>query len=1424
MASDDVYFVAGIGGGFFGDGGAAQDSDLAGPGGLGLDSSGNLYIADSGNNVIREVLATGTLLTSGGPTLPKEMTGGSNPSELPGVQPQTATGDLAGTALTVNPASGELDANVTDDSLPGRGIPLDFTRTYASGNASTSGPLGYGWTDAYAMTAKPDATLGNTVMDITQEDGAVATFVENASGDWVPPSRVEATLTHDTQSGDWILTRGAQDTFTFDSSGQLVSESDLNGYTTTLTYTSGQLSTVTAPTNQTFTFTWGTCGSSSCITEISDPGARTVLYGYDGSGNLTSVTDVGGGVTHYGYDSAHRLVSVENSLGGTTTIAYGTGEVVSSETDPLGRTTTYAIGASTASGTGTTSITDPMGYVTKDVFNGGEMTSETQAAGTSSAATTSYGYYPGSDGTRSVTDPNGHTTVSVYDANGNLLSQTTPLGYTTSDTYNALNEVSSSTTPLGETTTYTYDAHGNLLSISEPLPSGGNAVTSYTYGDSSPGDVTAITDPRNHVWDYSYNSQGELASKTDPLGNETTYGYNAVGEKTSEVSPRGNVSGANPANFTTTYTYDAYGDLIQTVDPLGDTTKATYDSLGDKLTTTDANNNVTTYTYDADHELVSEQLAGGNCQASPKVLCTTYAYNADGEKTSATDARGYTTTDTYDPLGRLLSVTDPDQQTTSYTYDAAGNKVSMTDSMNNVTRYSYDKDNQLVQVTEPDTTTLSYTYDADGNKTSYTDGAGNVTAYSYNRLDQMTSTTDPLGNTTSYTYDAGGDKATMVNPDGQTTTYGYDAANDLTSVSFTDGSTAIGYSYDPNGNVSQMTDASGTTTYTYNDADRLISTTNGAGATVSYGYDPADNLTSLTYPNGKTATYSYNALEQMASVEDWSANKTTFVYDPSGNLTGVTYPNGITQTATYDPASETSSITDTLDGSTIIGFAYGRDKDGLVTSEQDTGTPGSKNVTYSFNSLNELTSAGSSSYQYSSGRNLTTGPTGLSQQFNASDELCWAGTGSGACSAPASGAITYSYSNEGNLTTVTAGTGTTTYGWDQANKLTSLDTGTSASSYVYDGAGLLQSEITNGVTTDYTWSSPSGLALLLEDGANYYIYGPGDTPIEQIGTSSGDTSYLLADNSGSVRATTDPSGAVIGESTYDPWGNTIATSGTAMTPFGFGGAYLESSAHLYYMRARWYDAATGQFISVDPAVAVTLYPFQYANNDPLNGIDPSGLMVLSLRARLGYEMFSPPPRRPAPATPSYVVPTPRSPSPAAFAHAEVGNADPSPMQQVPVQLLVAVAPASMRSVTITHATSPINVHLAGGFAFNIGVSSGNRKWDLKDPLNAGSHVTIPRPRQVPGPAISVPSVGTMTAVNVQPPAGVPTSITLAVGPEQPAGMDAIDPTELEVEYGPSDAYARQRFIDPSNVDWIQVNYMTYLAYAPESERKWYLSH
>jgi RHS repeat-associated protein len=119
------------------------------------------------------------------------------------------------------------------------------------------------------------------------------------------------------------------------------------------------------------------------------------------------------------------------------------------------------------------------------------------------------------------------------------------------------------------------------------------------------------------------------------------------------------------------------------------------------------------------------------------------------------------------------------------------------------------------------------------------------------------------------------------------------------------------------------------------------------------------------------------------------------------------------------------------------------------------------------------------------------------------------------------------------------------------------------------------------------------------------MYGPDALPIEQI-SSGGTVSYLHHDQAGSTRLLTGSTGTVTGKCTYSAYG-TPTCEGTTTTPLGYDGQYTSSDTGLIYMRARTYDPATGQFLSVDPLEIVTRAPYNYAEDNPGNRDDTTGL-------------------------------------------------------------------------------------------------------------------------------------------------------------------------------------------------------------------------
>jgi RHS repeat-associated protein len=187
----------------------------------------------------------------------------------------------------------------------------------------------------------------------------------------------------------------------------------------------------------------------------------------------------------------------------------------------------------------------------------------------------------------------------------------------------------------------------------------------------------------------------------------------------------------------------------------------------------------------------------------------------------------------------------------------------------------------------------------------------------------------------------------------------------------------------------------------------------------------------------------------------------------------------------------------------------------------------------------------------------------------------------------------------------------TSYDYDQAGNLTSVsrsseaETPAIADSYSYNGDGLRTAQTSGATTKQLTWDEAESLPLILNDGTYSYVYGPADTPIEQI-DSEGHVLYIHHDQQDSVRMLTSEGGAVEGTTSYDAYGGVSEHIGSAISLLGYDSQDTNSDSGLIYLRARSYDPGTAQFMSVDPLVATTGEAYGYAGDDPVDAADPSG--------------------------------------------------------------------------------------------------------------------------------------------------------------------------------------------------------------------------
>jgi YD repeat-containing protein len=199
---------------------------------------------------------------------------------------------------------------------------------------------------------------------------------------------------------------------------------------------------------------------------------------------------------------------------------------------------------------------------------------------------------------------------------------------------------------------------------------------------------------------YGYDANGNLTSQSNPNGTSVTQSYSNADELTSLVNKKSDATVLSQF----TYSYNSDGLRSQLSETLGSQTATV------------------TYTYDALHRLKDEVRTGADASENH------FTYDAAGNRLTWNDGFG-TTTYTYDAADRLAQA-----GTTTYTYNANGSRLTKTLS-GSTTSYSYDFDEQLVQVASPLTGTSSFTYDGSGRRVTRT--AGGVTTtfhYSGNRI------------------------------------------------------------------------------------------------------------------------------------------------------------------------------------------------------------------------------------------------------------------------------------------------------------------------------------------------------------------------------------------------------------------------------------------------------------------------------------------------------------------------------------------------------------------------------------------------------------------------------------------------------------------------------------------------------------------
>jgi RHS repeat-associated protein len=1125
----------------------------------------------------------------------------------------------------MGPSSADLVnlASGVEENRPGADIaarnPVGPTPVYSRLYRTTRASQGYrspglavGWVDNYDISVQGPAQTGTWApLSLTYPNGATETWtpVLNAAGAptgmLLPPSGTPYLVSGvpSTTQGRWqslSLTFGDESVWTFTPDSNhpgsylLLRIANRIGHYITINRSAAngnRIGTVTddsAPVNTLLSFTYNSNGYLSRVTEYSDPAnPRQIAYTFSqaaGTTCLTAVSQIANSGDPFATQWAYGYTAINgspflNSVGvpdptgapgiRSHPINYDGGGRVASLVDANNNRRAYTyLGPTTQ-----VQVQDPAGNIVE---------AWTQNIGANNVDTGSM-------------DANNNIESAAYTDPANPLEPTVVTNknhQSATLTYDGFGNVLTATDPRGVRTVYTFDYSDFALGRLVKVQVANRAPTTFVYYAANE-TVNGVLQPRGMLKTVFSPQPGSTGSGTQV---RTDYTYTALGNPATFTQPAPNNSGG-----TVTYRYsypfqaEALGEIGALTDPLNHAVfHHAYNARGNISASFSPYGWQTDYTYNvADQVLTVQPPSTG--EFGPGRVTHTSAYLYPGgplQSVTLFSETGVQVRQVIQTGGNEdeLKAESGSVQQASYAYDAQSRLSQLKDGNNNAFQHKYDNVGNLTQFTYPLGDKLQGAYDPNSNLLKRTDGRSRITQY---------------------TYAADDDRLTDV---------GYNANSTLN----------VHYDHDIYGRVTLLRDGAGTTAYTYDENDAILSvTTTYTGLppqTISYAYYPDGHRATMTTPAG-TFRYTYDLAGRITDVQcPWTGGDLHYEYDVDGNLS-------------YQGMHQVNA----------------------------NGNPYLYNTTYEFNPRGLL--AQLTNYPYSGTQPVITSRFNSFQHDAVGNILYMNGGSTGAYNAPSSYDVqAYSYDNKDHLINENRVAIFYRYNYnfasDAADNLTTLrnapltyNANNQLANNIYDGDGnptlyqganLTFDEEDQLTAFNFIFAAgyrEDGLRAWKQtsNGKTYFLY-DGSTllceldPIGRVTAVHGVGAVGLAQIYYPMRATPaycaftfDPFGNVVSRhwqdsqnnfiddlAVYDAFGGQIAERDVRtnqdyqpIDPVGYGGQwgnYTDRETGLVLMGLRYYDPATGRFLTRDPiGYEGGLNVYAYVQNNPINHIDPMGL-------------------------------------------------------------------------------------------------------------------------------------------------------------------------------------------------------------------------
>ncbi len=755
-----------------------------------------------------------------------------------------------------------------------------------------------------------------------------------------------------------------------------------------------------------------------------------------------------------------------------------------------------------------------------------------------------------------VTNSLGNVSRYQWNQSGQVTREIDPLGGTRQTEYDQYGRIVAKIDTNGATTKYEYDEQGNRFKIIDPL--GYEYVLTFNE-DHLP---ITLTDPAGSVWKCKYDGSSRLIASEDPMGGRWTISYDGYGNLTGVTAPTGAYR---------RLLFSENGVLTEATDWVGNSTRYAFDKLGRIVERTGPLSGVTRIKYDPLGNPLHITFPDGS-----QIRCE---YDSASNLTSLTNGNGYTTTLRYGPCRRLLEKVNRLGAVVKYHWGSEPKHLEkVVNEKGEIYSFVYDQVGRVVREKGFDDSEKGFLYDLDGRCTARVNGTNEAIAFKRDPIGRLVEQTLPDGTSAKFEYDYLGNLVSAVNSDCE-----------------------VMFERDLLGRVTKEVQGGNSVESRFDAVGNLIHTATNLGHQADYVVDGNGLLTRLAIGSHQPMGFLRNAHGQETYRLLPGHIRLDQQYDAVGRL--------VAQRVGHSPLMLDQS-SEIPRSSVIIHKVYGYDKSGTLTSINDDRWGA---VSYIYDPAERLLHAlrqmgGSEHFSYDTTGNITQIST------EDGDELFEYGPGDRLLR---KGHTRYFYDDNGRLVEKVENFDSQNprewrYAWDALGQLSSVETPENEVwRYGYDALGRRTFKQGPGKQTRFVWDR-NVIVHEIQDNhlESTWVFNQDNfTPLCKL--QSGEVYSVVPDHLGTPRELVDRYGSIVWSASYKSWGGVQETTeGQIDCPIRFQGQWFDKESELHYNRFRYYDPESGRFLSGDPiGLMGSLNLYLYARN-PINWVDPWGLMPL----------------------------------------------------------------------------------------------------------------------------------------------------------------------------------------------------------------------